>query len=324
MDKKLDYTLLFRIAKAYYVDNKTQQEIAEVENFSRSQISRLLKRALDEKLVRYTLNFPMNVDGEALQEQLRLRLGIDQVVLVPSFYQSTGKSHADEICKNLALGVADQLHELLGDCKTVGIGWGRAVYNASLYVRPHKFVKGRTFVPLIGLSGDSNPMLQVNTIVDRFGERFHAERKYVNMQSIRPRELISRRDQECINDLKEKWKDLDAAIVGIGGAPTGTKNLIPEFPRSYKRQIQGSGTVGDILAQFFYENGQIFDMDSRFHLLALDIHRLREVGNVIAIATGTEKCKAIYCASKLKLIKTLVTDYDTAKAILAVDHQTKE
>jgi len=73
VDKKLDYTLLFRIAKAYYLDNKTQQEIAEIENFSRSQISRLLKRALDENLVRYTLNFPMNVDGEALQEQLRLQ-----------------------------------------------------------------------------------------------------------------------------------------------------------------------------------------------------------------------------------------------------------
>ena len=62
MDRNLDYTLLYRVAKAYYLDQKTQQEIADVENFSRSQISRILKKALDEGLVTYSLNFPAVVD----------------------------------------------------------------------------------------------------------------------------------------------------------------------------------------------------------------------------------------------------------------------
>lgn len=316
MDRNLDYTLLYRVAKAYYKDKKTQQEIAEVENFSRSQISRLLKRAQDEELVTYTLNFPCEVDEQALSKQLQDYLGLDRLVLIPSFYHSHQKASSNEQCKNLALGAADKLADLLGDAKNIGVGWGRTLYNASLYVRPQQIVKGRTFVPLIGLSGDNNPVLQVNTIVDRFGERFHAERKYVNLQSLLPRDLFISRDQSSISGLQAKWKELDAAIVGIGGAPVHMKNLISEFPKHYKKQIQSSGTVGDILSQFFYEDGRIFDLDTHYRLLALDIDALRGIPNVIAMATGQEKCHPIRVAAKLGYIKTLITDYDTANRIL--------
>jgi len=84
VDRNLDYTLLYRVAKAYFKDEKTQQEIADVENFSRSQISRLLKRVLDENLVTYTLNFPAQVDEDAMAEQLREMSGLSPAVTAPA------------------------------------------------------------------------------------------------------------------------------------------------------------------------------------------------------------------------------------------------
>ena len=316
MDQNLDYTLLYRVAKAYYKDKMTQQEIAEVENFSRSQISRMLKRAQDEELVTYTLNFPSGVDEDSLSRSLKQALGLERVILIPSFYQGKQKASNDEICKNLALGAADHFPDLLGEAKVIGVGWGRSVYSASLYVRPQPILRGRVFVPLIGSSGDSNPMLQVNTIVDRFGERFHAERKYVNLQSLQPRDSFTPRDLETLNSLRSKWKELDAAIIGIGGPPTHMRNIISEFPKYYKKQIQSSGTVGDILSQFFYEDGRVFEQDEHFRLLALNLKDLPKIPNVIALAAGREKCLPICVAAKLGYIKTLVTDYDTATSIL--------
>lgn len=317
MERNVDYTLLYRVAKAYFMDKKTQQEIADVENFSRSQISRLLKKALEEELVTYALNFPIPVDEQALAEELRQALGLEKVVLIPSFYQDYQRANCDDICKNLAMGASDKLGDLLGDAKNVGLGWGRTVYNTSLYVRPQRIVKGRTFVPLIGLSGDNTPALQINTIVDRFGERFHAERKYVNLQSLQSSTPLSPRDEASVKVLLAKWQELDAAIIGIGGASTEARNLISEFPRHYKKQIQSSGTVGDILSQFFYEDGRIFEMDVHFRLLALNIEALRSIKNVIAMATGRDKCQAICASARLGYIKTLVTDYDTANYILS-------
>ena len=169
---------------------------------------------------------------------------------------------------------------------------------------------------VIGLSGENSPMLQINTIVDRFGERFHADRYYVNMQSLQLRESIPSYGQEFVNALQEKWRELDAAIIGIGGTPANNKNLIYEFPRNYKKQIQASGSIGDILSQFFYEDGRILVLDSHFHLLALNIFELRNVPNVIAMASGPEKCRPICAAAKMGFIKTLVTDYDTGIHLL--------
>ena len=314
----MDYTLLYRVSKAYFLEKKTQQEISEVENFSRSQISRLLKKAQEEELVTYKLNFPAAVDENAMAERLRECLGLERVALVPSFYRMQNQEiNEKEISKNLALGAAAKLAELLGDAKNIGLGWGRTMYNTSLYVRPAaRPVRGRTFIPLIGLSGDNTPVLQINTIVDRFGERFHAERHYINMQSLQVAEPMPTYDQAALKHLRSRWEELDAAVVSIGCPPTSNKTLISEYSRQYKKQLQSSGTVGDILSQFFYEDGRIFELDTRYRLLAIGIEQLRTVPNVIAIASGADKCRAITVASKLGYIKTLVTDYDTAEMIL--------
>ena len=316
MDRNLDYTLLYRVAKAYFNEQRTQQEIADVENFSRSQISRLLKKALDENLVRYTLAFPADVDESELAEKVRAILGIEKVVLIPSFYNDYSKVGVDEITKNLTLGTAELMEDLLGDARSIGLGWGRAMYNTSLYVRTRgKVVKGREFLPLIGLSGNHNPMLQINTIVDRFGERFHADRYYVNLPSLLS-SSITPDTPMYPRELFEKWDHLDCAVVGLGASPINNKNLIVELPGSHKKHLRSSGTVGDMLSQFFYEDGRILELDSKFSLLALDIRRLRSVPNVIVPAAGPDKVEPICVAAKLGFMKTLVTDYNTAKIIL--------
>ena len=317
MDRNIDYTLLYRVAKAYFVDQRTQQEIADIENFSRSQISRILKKAFEENLVSYSLNFPTDVDQEALSAQLCEKLGLERVVLIPSFYGQDAQINAEEISKNLALGIADRLAELIGEAKKVGIGWGRTMYNASLFVQPpQKIIRGRTFIPLIGLSGDNSPSLQINTIVDRFGERFRAERHYINMASLQPSAVVGTRDTDALKSLLDHWNSLDAAVISIGGPPASNKNLIMEYPRAYKKQLQASGTVGDILSQFFYEDGRSLDLDSSFRLLSLDIRHLPKIKNVIALAAGPDKVIPICTAAKMNYMKTLVTDYDTGIKLL--------
>ena len=312
MERHIDYTLLYRVAKAYFVDQRTQQEIADIENFSRSQISRIIKKALEENLVTYKLNFPTDVDEEALSGRLLEELGLERVHLVPSFYGQTAPISQDEISKNLALGAAGKLADLLGDAKNVGLGWGRTVYNASLFVRPpQKSARGRTFIPLIGLSGDNAPALQINTIVDRFGERFRAERHYVNMPSLLPNNPLGSDQEDTVKALQDRWNHLDAAIVSIGAPPANNKNLISEYPRIYRKQLQASEAVGDILAQFYYEDGRILEPDSNFRLLSMDIRQLKQVKNVIAIVAGPDKVPAIRAAAKMGFVKTLVTDYDT-------------
>lgn len=318
MDKNMDYTLMYRVAKAYYIDQRTQQEIADAENFSRSQVSRLLKRALEEKLVTYKMDFPGLLDEEALAAQLRERLCLDRVVLVPSFFTDYAQVSSRVICKNLAMGAAEKLPEILGDAEVVGVGWGRSVYTTSLNLKPQRAIPKRLFVPLIGYLGDSNPALQINTIVDRFGQCFHAARKYINFPSL---QILQAYDPQSspLCALYEKWEELDAAVVGIGAAPADDPSLLGEFPTAYRKKVLASTARGDILAQFFTASGGLIHIDdsaSNVHLMALELEKLKQVPNVIAMAAGIEKCQAISIAAQMGYIKTLITDYNTAEAMI--------
>lgn len=318
MEKNMDYTLMYRVAKAYYIDQRTQQEIADVENFSRSQVSRLLKRALEERLVTYKMDFPGLLDEAALADQLKERLHLDRVVLVPSFFTDYAQVSNRVICKNLAMGAAEKLPDILEDAEVVGVGWGRSVYTTSLNLKPQKPVPKQLFVPLIGYLGDSNPALQINTIVDRFGQCFNAARKYINFPSL---QILQSYDPKSspLRALYEKWETLDAAIVGIGAAPANDPSLLKEFPAAYRKKVLDSTARGDILAQFFTADGGLIHIDdstSNVHLMALELEKLKQVPNVIGMAAGTEKCQAITIAAKMGYIKTLITDYNTAQTII--------
>ena len=318
MDKNLDYTLMYRVAKAYYQDQRTQQEIADMENFSRSQVSRLLKRAPDEGLVTSKLVFPGMVDEVGLAARLEASLGLERVVLVPSFFTDYAKADRSAIYKNLAMGAAEQIPRVLADAKTIGVGWGRSVYNTSLNLRPHPSVADRIFVPLIGYMGDNNPALQINTIVDRFGQMFYANRKYINLPSLQSCRGYDMNWHQ-LQDLQKKWDALDAAVVGIGASPVDDWSLLKEFPDNYRDKVLASAARGDILSQFFTADGKTYNVDDfgcNVQLIALKLEKLRSVKNVIAIAAGIEKYEAICVAAEKGYIKTLITDFNTADGII--------
>ena len=64
-----DHRLLYKIAEAYYVDELTQQQIADRFGLSRPKVSRLLKKAREARIVNITL-VPPSGDVAALERAL--------------------------------------------------------------------------------------------------------------------------------------------------------------------------------------------------------------------------------------------------------------
>ncbi|MCL4304193.1 MAG: sugar-binding transcriptional regulator, partial [Anaerolineae bacterium] len=56
--------LLYKIAKAYYEDNLTQEEIGKLFGISRIKVSRLLQQARDERIVQVTIIPPFESNVE--------------------------------------------------------------------------------------------------------------------------------------------------------------------------------------------------------------------------------------------------------------------
>ncbi len=82
--------------------------------------------------------------------------------------------------------------------------------------------------------------------------------------------------------------------------------------------IKHQYAVGDILGQFYDQNGKIIDLPHHKKLIGTDLKSLRSL-NVIAVAAGEKKIDAIYGALKGKDITTLITDEATAISLLNME-----
>lgn len=307
--------MLYRIAKCYYEDNLSQNEIAQKEHISRPHISRLLEKARESGIVDIRVVMPEELQVSKTRRLLQDKLKLKDVIiaLAPTETRQINKKNS----MNIATAAAKHLPALLQNCKNVGIGWGFTMYQTSLQLSYCDDCDGLTFVPLIGISGENNPYLQINTIVDRFAEKFGAESYYTNIPAIRENKTeLAHVEKERYRKIQQFWDKLDAAIIGLGVPPKVGEFLLSELSRKYEEIIAGTNTLGDILSQFFYTDGTVFNLKPDYEQVSFPIQRLRNINKVICLAGGAAKTDGIIAAARNGFFNILVTDSVTAKIIL--------
>lgn len=313
MAETVDYTLLFRIASAYYKQGMSQQEISSVEHISRPHVSRMLAKARECGIVRISVEMPDSLQLAELSERTKELFSLQEVFLayVPS--EQSGNMH--RVSEYIAAVAAESLPKILRGHANIGVGWGSTVYRTSLKLSRGAGSLGEEacFVPLIGISGENNPCLQVNILVDRFAEHFGASSFYTNLPVVVDNNLgIQQVNEKHLSRLSEKWESLDATIIGLGAPFRGGEFILSEASQQYKDAIRSQPLVGDILASFFYADGTVYDSSAVYYQIALDIKRLSSIQTVVCLAGGPDKAMGLYTAARCGYYNALITDNNTA------------
>lgn len=310
-----DYTMIYRIARSYYLDGLSQQGISDREHISRPHVSRILSKARELGIVHVEVELPQEFRLPELQSDLRDRLALTDVIL--AYVPEERHSSQADVSMDIATIAAEQLPQLLVRDTTVGIGWGYSLYQASRMLT-QSAGGDMTFVPLIGMSGEDNPFLQINVIVNRFAEKFGAASYYTSMPAIRHADTKLAVIEKLRNErLTALWDKIDAAIVGLGPPVKEGEFWLAEASGEYGRRIAESHLAGDILAHYFDDSGTEFDSSAYYEHFSLPLAMLRRVPHVICLAGGDRKVDGIIAAARSGYIDTLVTDSRTARAILA-------
>lgn len=99
-DKKVERMLT--VARMYYEQGKTQNEIASAIGVSRPLVSVLLTEARECGIVTITVN-DICVTAELLTERLRARFGVERVVIIPDedIDDNTNKALAARLCRDI-------------------------------------------------------------------------------------------------------------------------------------------------------------------------------------------------------------------------------
>jgi DNA-binding transcriptional regulator LsrR (DeoR family) len=305
-----DRDTMIKVCKLYYLEDKTQSEIASIIGISRPQVSKLLARAKSVGIVRVEIDSGSLENLEDISMKIKERFDLKNVIVADT------ESGAD-IIPSIAVSAAKFLSGYVGDGRLIGISWGRTLFETVERIVFNGAYSNTTFIPLIGGVGQLRHEYQMNSIVEKIANSFHSNRYYLFAPAFieNANTLNMILEDSSIRFMSEMWKRLDLAIVGIG-EPISLSNAFKNiYDKKFLANLMKHAAVGDIAARFFDTDGHPC-VSGNENILGISLEQLKEVPEVIGIAGGKEKALAIHAAIKAGYINSIVTDRNTAVQIL--------
>jgi DNA-binding transcriptional regulator LsrR (DeoR family) len=307
----------------YYRQSKSQKDVAQALGVSAATVSRLLKRAVDEGLVRVELDLPRT---QELETALVERFGLHDAVVVAA-------GGRGDVREEVGAAAAVYFEKVTANGMRVGLSCGYTLYQTVRALRERRF-RDLALYPLSGESTLKLVDISPNTLVGMMAAKY---RPHVTAYALPVQHLASLREVERerrrllrdpeIRRIYEAAQSVDVALVGIGQIAEQTPGFC-SLAESYGvsvRRLRQLGVVGEINYQPFDGAGQIVDRPElrilMHRVLSVDSGRLQALSRrddryVIAVAGGRAKAEAVRGAVRGRFMNVLVTDEDVATALL--------
>ena len=160
-------------------------------------------------------------------------------------------------------------------------------------------------------------------LLSRLAELINAEKFYLPISGIVSKKFdITSLNDQYINIALDLFDQLNIALVGVGAIDNFSpliKNSGNIFPKKEIEKLISNGAVGDMGLQFFDIDGNEISISNQYSVIGMKLKQLKKTKNVIAIAGGLHKVKAIIGALNTSVINTLITDPLTAREIIKND-----
>lgn len=310
-----DVDVLIDVATRFHNQRQTQARIARELGLDPSTISRYLKRARDEGIVRVEIRRPSHLHLD-LGRELADRFHLARAVVAAN----AGEGNTDA---TVASAAADYLNSLFTNGARLGLSFGR-MPAAVIHALPAGTVSGLDISLLLGGFNVAMAGIQGFEMARHMASLYpHSRIHYlqapllVDSADIR-RVMLS---DSSIRAALDAASTCELALVGIGNLSDSAPLVRYGHLSVEDRQcLLQSNAVGDICARFFGANGEpVMDLDNR--LVAIEREQLARIPTVVAVARGSDKYAAIRGALQTGYIDVLVTDEATAHALVATKQQ---
>lgn len=308
--------LLAKIAHMYYIEERTQSEIAKELSLYRTTVSRLLTQARNEGIVEINIkNF--DIEGFNLERKMKQRYNLAKIEIVPNV-ETDSASEKDE---KLAYTAAQVIRKEIEEGSVVGLSWGSSLGHAINKIEK-KYIEGTTFVPIVGGPSHINSRYHVNTLVYELARKFNGESIFVNATVVQENKDLAAGifNSNYFAEIKSYWEKLDIALVGIGGPLSYKKSQWRDLlVEADFEDLKLREAVGDCCCRFFDREGKIIKGPLYQRTIGLPLEDLSKVPCSIAIARGKVKARSILAMLRKGYINQLITDQETVWEILRID-----
>jgi lsr operon transcriptional repressor len=312
--------LLLRVAWYYYKDELTQDEIARRLSMSRASVGRLLDRARKVGLVSINLNTEY-LDAFELSGALRRTFGLAEALVVPDHEHEPADHHA--LNARIGLGGAQFMSTHLRPGARLGVGWGETVSRVIAATSFGAVGPAR----MVTLTGGVDGYLP--TILSSTSE-VAAEPSGLISATVIPSPIMAStaslaaalRAEPTIQQVLKQACDVEQALVGVG-TPTADATIVHMgyLTADDARALRERGVVGDILGQFFDADGTVVDLPIHDRRIGIELADLARIPQVVGVAGGQHKAKAILGALHGGFLDVLVTNELAAIRLLELERR---
>jgi DNA-binding transcriptional regulator LsrR (DeoR family) len=307
--------LMTRVARLYHEEGVKQPEIAARLRLSQPKVSRLLRQAQDEGIVRITVRAPIGTHPD-LELALEQRYGLHDAEVV-----DVGVDDADHITRELGDAASYHLEQTVRSGDLIGVSsWSATLLAMVDAMHPVHDVSDVRLVQILGGGGDPAAEGHATHLVRRLADLLGAEATFLpapsSVSSADARRVLL--DEPFVRRATALFDQLTVALVGIGGLqPSGllasSGNV---FSPDELSAVRASGGVGDIGLRYLRGDGQpvVTPLDER--VIGIELEQLKRVPRAIGVAGGSSKVLAIRAALLGGWINCLITDRATAERLL--------
>ncbi len=307
--------LMAKVARMYYTQGLRQTEICERLNIHQSTVSRVLKRAEREGIVRIAVSLPPGTHTE-IEDTLQSKYELDEAVVVDCLEDE------QQIANDLGAAAAFYLENTLKASDVVGISsWSAALLSMVNAMHPSQRFKNTRVVQILGGVGSPNAEVHATQLTRRLAQLICGEASLLAAPGVvgskNARDVLMK--EPYVREAMDLFPKITLALVGIGAtepsrALASSGNVFS--PQEIKLLV-GKGAVGDICLRFFDAAGREVVTELNDRVISVELSQLRAVRRVVGVAGGKRKTNAIRGALAGKLVNVLITDLASAERLLA-------
>lgn len=308
-----DDALRLRAAWLYFIEQRTQAEVADALGATRFRVNRLLAECRSEGLVRIEVTAPL-ASCVALERRAIEAFGLSDAIIVPSPIDPR-RTHS-----MLGAGLARYLSVRLADpsLRVMGIGWGQTMREALRHLRaPER--PDMHIVTLLGAMPQSSEENSIE-IIGRLGRMLGAERTYMTapIYADSPEARYVFAGQQFFAPVQDLILRSDLACFSAGDMSHESLLIRHGLPRGVSLdELKALGAVGDILGTFIDIEGRAVDHPVNRQLIGPGIGELRQLKCLVMAAGGPWKQDVVTGALRSGLVDVLVSDETTIKTALS-------
>ncbi len=299
----------------YYSENLRQPEIAIQLDISQARVSRLLKRAQEEGVVRIQVNTPPGVYTE-LEEALQRRFGLKLAIVADA-----ASPDDEDVLPSIGAAAAYYLETTLRSGDLIGImSWSQSLLAAVDAMYPVGGLKDVRVLQILGGIGDPAAPVHASWLTNRLASLVQGAAIFLPSPGIAGSAASAEvlREDPFVQRAMSYFSEITVALVGIG-TPEPSRLLASSgnvFSGQEIEDLRKAGAVGDVCLRFFDIDGRPLTGPTMDRVVGISLDQLARIPRCVAVAGGSRKHQAIRAAVQGRLVNALITDRFTAHALL--------